>query len=73
MSTANEGEKSNKNLLYKYAGLAAQMMASLGLGVFLGLKADKWLAFKIPLFIWVLPLLLLVAIIWQIIRENSKK
>ena len=73
MPTANDDKKSNNNLLFKYAGLATQLMVSLGLGVFLGLKADKWLAFKTPIFVWVLPLLILVTIIWQIIRETSKK
>ena len=66
-------EKSNNRLLYRYAGLATQFLVSIGLGVFLGLKIDQWLAFRAPLFVWILPLLIIGAMIWQIIKETSKK
>lgn len=64
---------SNRSLLYKYAGLATQLLVSLGLAVFLGLKTDKWLGFKMPLLVWVLPLLVLLVLIWKIIQDTSKK
>lgn len=63
----------NKNLLYKYLGLATQIMISLGLAVFFGLKLDKWLSFSTPLLVWILPLLVLVGMIWQIVKDTSKK
>ena len=66
-------QKGNNRLLYKYMGLAMQLMVSLGLAVFIGLKADKWLDFKTPLFVWVLPLLVIAAMIYQLIKETSKK
>ncbi len=65
--------KSNNSLLYRYAGLATQFLVCIGLAVFLGLKADNWLSIKAPIFIWVLPLLVIGVMIWQIINDTSKK
>jgi len=66
-------QKGNNRLLYKYMGLAMQLMVSLGLAVFLGIKADKWLALKTPLLVWILPLLVIGVMIFQLIKETSKK
>ncbi|HEX8460050.1 MAG TPA: AtpZ/AtpI family protein [Segetibacter sp.] len=63
----------NDGLLAKYLGLATQLMVGLGLGIFIGLKLDKWFAFKMPLLVWILPLLVLTTMIWQIIKDTSKK
>ena len=65
--------KNNNSLLYQYAGLATQFLVSIGLAVFLGLKADKWLSFKAPILIWLLPLLVIGVMTWQIIKDTSKK
>jgi len=67
-----EPNKGNSDLT-KYLGLATQIMVSLGLSVFLGIKLDKWLSFSTPLFVWILPLLVLVGMIWKIIKDTSKK
>ena len=72
-SMNSEKQPGNDRLLAKYLGLATQLMVAIGLGVFAGLKLDKWLAFKFPLLVWVLPLLILSAAIWQIIKDTSKK
>ncbi len=65
--------KENDKLLLKYLGLATQIMLSLALAVFVGLKLDKWLSFSTPLLVWILPLLILIAMIWQVIKDTSKK
>ncbi len=65
--------KGNDRLLLKYLGLASQLMVSLALAVFLGLKLDQWLSFSTPLLVWILPLLVLSVMIWQIIKDTSKK
>ncbi len=65
--------KPNDRLLLKYLGLGTQIMISLALAVFGGLKLDKWLSFSTPLLVWILPLLVLSAIIWQVIKDTSKK
>lgn len=56
----------------RYASLGTQLLAAIGLAVFLGLKADKWLHTS-PLFACVLPLLILSAIFYKLFRETGKK
>jgi F0F1-type ATP synthase assembly protein I len=57
----------------EYAGLASQLMAALGLGVFIGYKLDRWLSFSFPVFIWVLPLVFLMAMFVKIFKDTSRK
>jgi hypothetical protein len=73
MSNQKSSPTQNKNLLLKYAGLTMQIMVGLALAVFAGYKIDSWLKFKTPLFAWVLPLIVIIAMIWQVIRDTSKK
>ena len=63
---------SNKKFFMRYASLGTQLLAAIGLAVFLGLKADKWLHTS-PLFACVLPLLILSAIFYKLFRETGKK
>jgi hypothetical protein len=72
MTDINQSKKSNAQL-WQYAGMGGQLLVSLGIGVFLGLKADEWLNFKIPLLVWILPLLILIAMIARLIKATSKK
>lgn len=65
-------KKSNAQLL-QYASIGSQLFISLGIGVFLGLKADEWLKFKFPLLVWILPLLILIAMIARLIKATSKR
>jgi chromate transport protein ChrA len=57
----------------KYAGLAGQLFVSLGIAVFAGYKADKWLRSPIPLLVWVLPFIVLSLMIYKLIKETSKR
>jgi len=56
----------------RYASLGTQLLAAIGLAVFIGLKADNWLHTS-PLFASVLPLLILSAIFYKLYRETSRK
>ncbi|HQW44801.1 MAG: AtpZ/AtpI family protein [Chitinophagaceae bacterium] len=62
---------SNKQFLLRYASLGTQLLVAIGLSVFVGLKADKWLH-TLPLLACVLPLLTLVAIFYKLTRETAK-
>ena len=74
MTDINRPPDKNSNAqLWQYAGIGGQLLVSLGIGVFLGLKADEWLNFKIPLLVWGLPLLILIAMIARLIKATSKK
>ena len=57
----------------KYAGLAGQLFASLGIAVFAGYKVDQWLHLPIPLLVWVLPFIVLSLMIYKLIKETSKR
>ena len=66
-------DKKNNSELLRYASLGTQLFVSLGLAVFLGLKADKWLKISAPLLVLLLPLLVLAGILYKIIKETSKR
>lgn len=65
--------ESNHKLLWKYAGLATQLFIAIGLAVFLGIKLDKTFLFITPVFIWLLPLLVIVAIIYKVVKDTTPK
>lgn len=64
---------SNNQLLYKYAGLTVQLMVALALALYAGYSIDRWLNFATPLLVWILPLVVVVALIFKVIRDTSKK
>ena len=65
-------KKKNVNLL-QYASMGTQFLVGIGIGVFIGLKADGWLKLKIPLLVWILPLLIIVGFTLKLIKDTSKK
>ncbi len=69
-----DNDNKKKFPVWKYAGMANQFLAGLGLGVFIGMKADEWLHFKVPVLVWLLPLLIITGVIVKIIKDttNSK-
>lgn len=73
MTDINKQADKNNGQLWQYAGIGGQLLISLGIGVFLGLKVDEWLKFKIPLLVWILPLLILIAMIARLIKATSNK
>jgi hypothetical protein len=66
-------QKNSNNLMMQYAGMAFQFLAAIGIAVFAGLKADKWLNWPMPVWVWVLPLLVISGMIYSVIRNSSKK
>jgi hypothetical protein len=63
----------NSNVeLLRYAGLVFQVFTALGIAVFGGIQADKWLGFSKPFLVLALPLVVLSAIIIKIVRDTSK-
>ena len=67
------GDKLRNNLLVQYANLATQLMVSLGLAIYAGLWLDKKAQFRFPVFLWILPLLVLIALFIKVIKDTSKK
>jgi hypothetical protein len=65
----------NRNTtLMKYAGMATQFLVSIGISVYLGYKLDGWLHISFPVFVWTIPLLVIIVMLYKVIKEtNSKK
>lgn len=59
-------------MLLRYAGLGAQLLAAIGLSVFIGVKGDAWLGCS-PLLTIALPLLVLGSTFYKLIRETGNK
>ena len=64
--------QSNKSLLIQYAAFALQLLLGLGLMVYGGIWIDKKIALLFPLFVWLLPLFLIVAMIIKVIKDTTK-
>jgi hypothetical protein len=64
------GDDSRRQLM-RYAGLSTEVAASVGVSLWLGLKADKWLKLSFPIFSWGLPLLVIVLLLVQLIKASS--
>ena len=73
MQRQQPDNKSSNRILLRYAGMGAQILASLGLAVFVGLKLDAWLRTPFPILVWVLPLLVIIGMIIKTIRDTSKQ
>ena len=73
--TDNSGQKdtSNKSLLIKYASLGTQLLAGLIIAVFLGKWIDEKAKFTFPVFIWFLPLIVIIGMILKAVKDTSKK
>ncbi|MFY8004064.1 MAG: hypothetical protein ACOVNR_04445, partial [Chitinophagaceae bacterium] len=65
--------KSNKQLLFQYAGFAFQLLVLLIVAVFAGLKFDEWLNLTIPVFVWLLPLLAIIGTIFKTFNDTKRK
>ena len=57
----------------QYAGFSAQLAVGLILAVYAGMWLDKQTGIKIPIFIWLLPLVILVAMLFKVVKDTSKK
>lgn len=62
----------DKNFL-KYAGMATQFLATLGVAFFVGMKLDAWIGWKFPLFLILLPLLGLAGTLWAVYKDTNSK
>ena len=62
--------KRNPSLL-QYAGMGMQFLIGIGIGVFIGLKSDGWLKLKIPLLVWILPLIIIIVFILKLVKDTS--
>jgi uncharacterized membrane protein YqjE len=59
--------------LLKYGGLATQIIVTLGVTIFIGIKIDKQTNLKFPIATILLPLLVLIGIFWKVYKDSKKK
>jgi Mn2+/Fe2+ NRAMP family transporter len=71
-SGASDSSERRRDLI-RYAGLSTQVVVSIGVSVFLGMKADKALKVSFPILSWALPLLVIVVLLINLVREGSGK
>jgi len=69
--------KNDKNKPYfnyaKYSGMAFQMLAIIFIGVFGGVKLDKYLGFQKPIFTVLFSLASVVLAIYQMVKDLLRK
>jgi len=68
--------KNNNNFniqLVKFAGLASQWSITLTILIFLGKYLDQKMAKEAPLFLWILPSLFIVFLLFKIVRDTQLK
>ncbi|MEI6087938.1 MAG: hypothetical protein WCR66_10140 [Bacteroidota bacterium] len=67
-------DKNDSNrLLWQYAGLATQLLISLGVALYIGIWMDKKIGLQGSFLAWILPLLVLLATLFKLIRDTSNK
>ena len=69
----SNSENGKNTGLMRYMGLGAQFFVTILVMLVIGWKVDSWVEFRTPVFIWVLPLLAIVATLLKIIIETNKK
>ena len=71
---SRRGDSSDRRReLMRYAGLSTQVVVSIGVSVFLGMKADKGLKLSFPILSWALPLLVIVVLLVNLVKSGSGK
>ena len=57
----------------KYAGMATQFIATLGVAIFIGYKLDHWIDWSFPWLTILLPLAAIISALYKIYIDSSKK
>ncbi|RLD61228.1 MAG: hypothetical protein DRI95_14490 [Bacteroidetes bacterium] len=65
--------KARLNNWAKYSSLSIQMVVTILIGFFGGLKLDEFLQWKFPIFTVVLSLLAIFAALWFVVKDFLKK
>jgi carbon starvation protein CstA len=63
----------NNKDIWRYAGLASQILVSLGLAVWAGVLLDKRVKLSFPIFSCALPLLVIAGLIVNLIKQAGRK
>ncbi|MFC2125573.1 AtpZ/AtpI family protein [Bacteroidota bacterium] len=70
----NSSKKQNQSRNYaRYSGLAFQMLASILIGLWLGMKVDEWMGNETPIFTAISILLFIFASLYLTIKSLPKQ
>ncbi|GAB3350692.1 hypothetical protein GCM10027566_08320 [Arachidicoccus ginsenosidivorans] len=69
-SPSKKGKYSSNWMRYLSYGI--QLMATIGIGLYIGYKADQLFKISFPLLVWLLPTILLVYMLIKLVKEFSK-
>lgn len=67
-----EEKKDKSNSFIKYSGLGVQMLVTIGVGAWLGLKLDQYLNLKFPVFLITFIFVLFGGLMYQLYRTLNK-
>lgn len=56
-----------------YASYGFQLLGGVAIGIWAGRWLDKKCSSRVPLFIWILPLIVLIVLLYQLVKEFSNK
>jgi len=75
MSKQSNSDKTTNPLkpYARFTGLAIQILAAIFLGIWLGLKLDKWLNFTFPLFTLTLSMAALIGSLYYLVKSIQSK
>ncbi|HRE68129.1 MAG TPA: AtpZ/AtpI family protein [Cyclobacteriaceae bacterium] len=65
-------QKKPANSFLKYSGLGLQMLATIGVGAWLGHKLDQYLGLKFPVFLLTFVFVLFGGVMYQLYRMLNK-
>lgn len=68
----DDREQNNRPYMV-YMSYGFQLLGGVGIGIWLGRLLDNKCNLHTPVFIWMIPLLILIALLYQLVKEFSKK
>jgi len=72
IDTVEEKKDKPSNSFIKYSGLGVQMLVTLGVGAWLGLKLDQYFNLKFPVFLLTFVFVLFGGLMYQLYRTLNK-
>jgi len=67
-----DNQKKPANSFLKYSGLGIQMLASIGIAAWLGLKLDQYLELTFPVFLLTFVFVIFGGLMYQLYRSLNK-
>lgn len=73
MVEEQENATPKSSSIIRYAGLATQLLVGIAIGVYAGIYIDKKINLGFPLFLWLLPLLVVILALYKLVKDINKQ